>query len=289
MDWFDRFLRRLEDDQAPPPSMIRAFEIVLAALCATELWIDGGLQAWNTGSWLWLLPALSLFFAAAACTTAWRRTGFALLTASMAGAVWINFPTTGNHVYLGCFLCSLCAFLDPRQEEERRLLVRSLRWIGCVILFYAGVQKLIHGYYTNGLMPAFLLHEHRFEQVFGLLLPASEAQRIGAYDGLDGSGPYLVATPLWILASNLVWIFEIGLAVALFAERTRTIAIVLGIAFIAVIESGAREFVFGLIFVNLLLIHLRSDANRRYVPLAVLACLILLLIGTGWLPATEIH
>jgi hypothetical protein len=225
----------------------------------------------------------------AACLPAWRRLGFLLLALGMAVASWNLFPATGNHVYLLGFLCAICALLDPSQREEQRLSTASMRWVACAVLFYAGVQKLIQGYYTNGSMPAFLLHEHRFDRVFALLLPASEVQRIQAYTGLDGSGPYLVSAPLWLLASNLVWSFEIGLAIALLVASTRQAAVFAGIVFIALIETGAREIVFGLLFVNLLLMFLRGDANRRFVPLAAIASLVCILVHLGWLPPVELH
>jgi len=138
-------------------------------------------------------------------------------------------------------------------------------------------------------MPAFLLQEPRFERIFSLLLPASEAQRIRSYNGLDGAGPYLVSAPLWLLASNLVWILEIGLAAALFVARTRCAALFVGIVFVALIEIGAREILFGLLFVNLLLMFLSTDANRRFVPIVAITCAIAILVQLGWLPAVEMH
>src|SRR5262249_48993350 len=139
------------------------------------------------------------------------------------------------------------------------------------------------------LMPAFLLNEPRFERIFGVLLPASDAQRIHTYTGLDGAGPYLVSTPLWLLASNLVWILEVALAVALSVARTRPAAVCAGIVFVTLIESGAREILFGLLFVNLLLMFLRTAANRLFVPIAALTCVTVILVHLGWLPAVEMH
>jgi hypothetical protein len=290
MRWFDQVLAFLDDaDPGSAPARMRAFEIVLAVICVTELWVHAFEVRQLGGPFLWSLPVLTTLCGVVACVPAWRQLGLLLLALTTGVAVWDEFPATGNHVYLACFLCALCAFLDPAQKEERRLLTLSLRWVTCVILFFAGIQKLVHGYYTTGLMPAFLLQEHRFDQIFALLLPASEAQRLRAYTGLDGSGPYLVSAPLWLLASNLVWSFEIGLALALFAAWSRRVAVFAGIAFVAVIESGAREIVFGLLFVNLLLVFLSSDANRRFVPLAVIICVVVIVFQFGWLPAVELH
>ena len=290
MRWFDQLLAFLDDaNPRSTPAKMRAFEISLVVLCSTEIWARG-LEVHERGMpYSWSIPIVVTLGGAAACVPAWRQRGFLLLALAMVVAVWDAFPTTGNHVYLECFLCGLCALLDPSKKEEQRLLTRSLRWVTCVIMLFAGIQKLVHGYYTNGLMPAFLLQERRFERVFELLLPASEAQRIHSYDGLDGAGPYLVSTPLWLLASNLVWMLEIALALALFAPRSRPAAVGVGIVFVTLIETGAREILFGLLFVNLLLMFLNSAANRRFLPITVVTCVVIILMRLGWLPPVELH
>jgi hypothetical protein len=290
MRCFDGVLAFLDDaDPGCAPARIRAFENILVVVSVTDLWEHGLKVQRFGGSFPWPLAVLGTLCGAAACMPAWRRLGFLLLAVGMGVLIWMAFPATGNHVYLECFLCAICALLDPSQNEEERLLTQAVRWVSCVILFFAGLQKLIHGYYTNGLMPAYLLKEPRFEPIFGPLVPASELQRILSYKGIDGAGPYLVSAPLLLLASNLAWIFEIALAVVLFAPRTRRAAVFAGIAFVVLIETGAREITFGLLFVSLLLTFLPTDANRRFVPVAAIVCIFLILVQLGWLPAVEIH
>lgn len=290
MSWFDRIFAVLDDGNPPAtPRRFRTFEVVLVLLCLTELWgRHFELEKLGVTHYLYLCVYVTMA-GVAACTPASRGVGFALLAVGMGIAVWEAFPSTGNHVYLECFLCALCALLDPAHKDEQRLLVRSLRWITCVILFFAGIQKLVHGYYITGLMPAFLLQEGRFNPVFALLLPASEVQRIIGYHGYDGSGPYFVDRALWLLTANLVWILEIVLAIALFIPRTRQLAVFAAIAFVVAIETGAREFLFGLLFVNLLLMFLRNDSNRWLLPVASIVCVVLILVRLGMLPAMEIH
>jgi hypothetical protein len=189
MRWFDKVLVCLED--AHPGSAharIRAFEIVLVMLSITEIWEEELELSKLGGVFSWPLPVCVTLCGGAALLPAWRRLGFFLLATGMAVAAWAAFPATGNHVYLECFLCSICALLDPVRTAEQRLLTRSVRWIGCVIMFFAGIQKLVHGYYTNGLMLSYVFQEPRFGRILELLLPATEAQRLRSYSGLDGSG-----------------------------------------------------------------------------------------------------
>lgn len=289
MRWFDRALGFLDDDDpgnARP--RLRAFEITLVILSVTEFWARGlEIQAFEH-AFPWPLPVVGTLSGMLACTVAWRRVGMLLLALSTAAAVWEAFPIAGNHRYLMVFLCALFALLDVSQRDEQVLLLRSLRWVTCVIVFFAGIQKLVHGYYTNGLMLAYLLVEPRFEQVFGMLLPVGEAQRLHSYNGLDGAGPYFVAAPMLLVASNLVWVFEIVLAAGLAVRRLRPLLVGAGVAFVVLIEAGARELVFGLLFVNLLLIFLRSDINRRLIPIAAVTCVLVILAHLGVLPV-ELH
>src|SRR6185369_9902919 len=167
MGWFDRFLAFL-DDPAPgsAAARTRAFELTLVVLSITDVWEHGFKVQRLAGSFFWSLPVFVTLCGVVACTAKGRRLGFLGLSLGVGVLVWLAFPATGNHVYLESFLCAVCALIDPSQKEERRLLTGAVRWVGCVILFYAGIQKLVHGYYANGLLPAFLLMEPRFEWIF---------------------------------------------------------------------------------------------------------------------------
>ena len=47
------------------------------------------------------------------------------------------------------------------------------------------------------------------------------------------------------------------------------LATVLAIALIAIIESGARELFFGVLFINLVLVFDTADAVRRWLPVTL--------------------
>ncbi len=290
MNWLDQHLAFLDDvDASAWTSRIRAFEVVLVLVSAGECW-SIAFQTWPATQTFRIIGlVLSTLCGLVALSSRFRRQGFVALALTIAFTAWNSFPLTPNHGYLEIFLCGLCALLDPTEQEEQRLLIRGIRWVTCVIMFFAGIQKLVHGYYTSGLMPAFLLMEPRFRAIFGLFLPRDELQRILSYSGMDGSGPYLVAPPLFLLVSNLVWILEITMAVALLVPRLRTLTVFAGIAFVLAIEVAAREVFFGMLFVSLSLMFLTTDANRRFVPIVAVACVVIILVRIGILPAMELH
>lgn len=219
-----------------------------------------------------------------ALLTRWRRPALLVLAGVHAFVVWREFPAAGNHAYLEVMLCLLGAFLDPRDEIERTLYVVAARWLAVVILFYSGVQKLVHGYYFHAEYFAFSLWIESFRTVFRWLLPADEYARLTAFTGAPGDGPYFVRSPLVLAIANLTWIAEIALPAALLCRRTRALAVASAVGLICAIELAAREVFFGLLYVNLILLFLETDLHRRLVvPIAlVLACLVA--VRAGWLP-----
>ena len=72
----------------------------------------------------------------------------------------------------------------------------------------------------------------------------------------------------------------------LLQRRTRTLAAAVTIAFMALIQSGARELFFGSLFVNLVLLFYDRDVNRKLLPLfgLLLATLVAvrLWLAPGW-------
>jgi hypothetical protein len=87
----------------------------------------------------------------------------------------------------------------------------------------------------------------------------------------------------------VTWILEIVLASALFVAWSRRAAVFAGIVFVVLVETGAREILFGLLFVSILLMFLSTDGNRRFVPIAAVVCVVVLMTHLGWLPAVELH
>jgi hypothetical protein len=224
-----------------------------------------------------LIMALSL----AGLRRAWRRAAFVGLAAVHLHVLWLEFPGSANHAYLELFICLLGAFLDVEHPDERRHLLRAARWLACVVLFYSGLAKLVHGYWFHGEMLAHQLKFAYYRPVLGLLLPAGEFERLVAFTAQVGDGPYRVQSLPFVLGSNAVYLLEMGLALLLCIRRTRPQAALLALALIAAIEAGAREFFFGLVFGNLILLFTRRDTNTPawWPVVGILALLVLIRLG----------
>ena len=265
-------------------AQIVAFERIVFLVIGVEYWCRG-LARWNDLSTAYVA---SLGAATLLClvglVTPWRRVAFGALAAIHASVVWNEFPATGNHASLEVMLCLLGAFLDPRVEAERVLYVAAGRWLAVVILFYSGLQKLVHGYYFHAEYFAFSLWIESFRTVFQWLLPADELRRLTAFAGNPGDGPYAVRSPLVVAIANLTWIAEMTLPAALLWRRTRAVAVAAAVALIVGIELAAREAFFGLLYVNLILLFLDRPWHPKVVaPVAALLA-VLLAIRLGWLP-----
>ncbi len=265
-------------------AQVVAFERIVVLVIGFEYWCRG-LARWNDLSTAYVASlAAATVLCLIALLTSWRRPALLALAAIHAFVVWREFPAAGNHAYLEVMLCALGAFLDPRDDTDRTLYVAAARWLGVVILFYSGLQKLAHGYYFHAEYFAFSLWIESFRTVFRHLLPAAEYARLTAFTGAPGDGPYFVQSPLVVAISNLTWIAEMALAPALLWRRTRRLAVVAAAGLIVAIELAAREVFFGLLYLNLILLFLETTRHAKLVvPVAVLLGY-LVLVRVGWMP-----
>ena len=235
------------------------------------------------GSWAARLAALPLWA---------TRVASVLLLAEIA----ITVPFTANHVFLEFLCLALLSVLDERDEREAELLLPAFRWLVGIFFFYTGLQKFLYGYYFDGQFLAYLAGtEDRFAAFFGLIIPADELARLQSYNELLlqpgvyrprlGAGPYLVDSVLFVVVSNGVYLFEMLAGVLLLARRTRVPAAVASIAFVVMIELGARELTFGVLMVNLLLLFLPGAWIKRLLPAFLLFYLYLVMAHLfDWVP-----
>jgi hypothetical protein len=261
---------------------IAAFQSLLVLVIMTEHW-SRVIRHWN-------LPGFFLVGSAVAVTALGglvllgrsRRIAFVGMALVVVSYLTIVFPGGGNHEYLELLLCLLCAALDSGDDKERLLMIDAVRWMTCVILFWSGVQKMVHGFYFEGEYLAYSVSRDTYASVFSWLLPADELARLAAYDGSAGTGPYVTQSRPFLLVSNLTCVLEITLA-PLFLLRVTPRSCARCGSLLAVIESAARELFFFFVLLNMLLLFVESDLNRRLIgPIAViLGCMLLVRMGAA--------
>lgn len=262
-------------------SQLHAFQTILVLVIATEYW-NRLIKEWSVvDAFLVLTPLAISALGVLVILGRGRRLAFVGIAAVVASFLVIIFPAGGNHEYLELVLCLLCAGLDIDDDAERRLLAGAVRWMTCVILFWAGVQKLVHGFYFRGEYLAYSVSRETYASVFSWLLPADELTRLASYDGSPGTGPYSTRGPLFLAVSNLSCIAEIVLAPLLWLRPTRAAAVIGALVLLLAIESAAREMFFFFVLFNMLLLFLETDLNRRLIlPIAVaLGCMLLVRLG----------
>jgi hypothetical protein len=288
--WPERFLSKLDGDEpGSVPVKLRAFQIIFALVVCTEYWTKG-LRRWGE---LDLEDVTSLVLVTLLCAAVaqgrLRRAACGGLALLQTWYVWSLFPMAGNHRYLEIVIAALFAVLDDERPEERRLLLRSLRWLVVLVLFYSGLQKLVHGYYFRGQFLAYSLWRDAFRSALGPLLASGELDRLVSYGAAAGDGPYVTSSPLFVAASNAVWIVEMTLGVLLIPLATRRFALISACIFMVATESVARELMFGVEFVCAILLFARTALLRRLVWPAAVFLAVLVVIRLGLLPEILFH
>ena len=256
----------LAGDLPDEADKLRAFRFYLMAHAPYELLRDSLIWessrayygvAFATG----LLTCLGLSFVAGRTMLAVRLfVGFHLATLA-----WL-FPSISNHFFLVFFGLLLLSVVDLEDRREALLGLQACRWLTAIVLFYTGVQKLLYGtYFQAQFLSWTIAHDVRFRTAFGWILPPHEAQRLAAL--ADTAGPF--GSEWWPLVaiSNFVVLFELIAPVLLFYPRTRRFALPAAVVFIFAIEAGAREYLFGCVFLNMLFLFTRRNWYGVLLPL----------------------
>lgn len=281
---FARALAVLDDAAGDRATGLRAFETILIVTIAAESWLRAASRFGETATAYRAQLVLISLGCLLAMRVAHRRMAFGVLALCLTVLAWGSFPATGNHVYLEIVLCLLAATLRVAVTREQGTYQSAVRWLVIVVLFWSGLQKLAHGYWVHGQYLAFSLSRPTFEPVLALLASPDELSRISSLRGEVGDGPYLASSPTLLAASNLVWTTELLLGPLLFWPRTRHVAAIATLVLIALVEIGAREAIFGLLFANATLLYLPAALHRRAIVVVGAALAAMLLSRLGVLP-----
>ncbi len=217
----------------------------------------------------------------------WSRAAFAIALGVSIIRIANQFPFSANHHYLELGVLALGTLFDDRKEGEAQLLLQSCRWLVVVVLFWAGLQKILHGYYFGGEFFSYAIsQEVRFAQIFGILLPSDELIRLQSYGRpapLD-AGPFRTESWALLIVSNATYLMEIGVAIGLLLRRLRPFALCAAMALIVAIEVAAREVLFGALYLGLIALFSRRALNWRLLPMFAVLYAYLIAAGFGWVP-----
>lgn len=208
------------------------------------------------------LPILMAVLTPIACALALRgrtaRAGLLLLAAVRgAGFLW-TMPYTINHMLLELVLILAFALAsgEPEGPPRRSALVFTARWAQVLFLsvwFYAGVQKLVHGYYLNGEL--FGLEAFADDRGLTLGLSGAVLLMMTTLAGwLGGTVPHVSAATLtdavqlplapWMgpfltALSTMIVVIEVGIPLLFLLPRARKAAVVaLGLAQVGIALSS---------------------------------------------------
>jgi len=253
-------------------------------------------------SWLWLplapdssglLAPLALCHTVAAAMVfvprgaEWAARG--ALAVVLGQVVW-SFPLAANHLYLELVCLVLVALPRPGDARDAAAALSGLRWTAALVLFHTGLQKVFYGAYFRGDFLALMAGaDERFGRAFRFVLPGAELERLAGLDrSRTGAGPFRVDSPIFVVASNAVWIAELCLPVLLLSRRGRVWGALGGVGLMVGIQVVALEIGFALLFVNLLLLFLPGRWNARALPFTLVIFVWALGAAAGWLPGQPV-
>ncbi len=280
-DWLSRVGDDLPDAAR---SKVRVFRCFLLALIAVEAW-ERALRVSGDPPTV----GIAILASVAACAVVSPR--FAVpataLTALVVAADFVlQFPGNPNHQYFQGVLLAFLLLLREDVDDEVSQLTRTLRWLLVVGLFWAGMQKVLHGYYFDGEFLAYAITQNdRFAVLLQHAMPAAEFERLRGMAIQQGAGPFRVDSLFFAVVSNLAYAAEIVLPVLLLLPRTRKLAVFATLAYFVAIEAAAREVFFGGIMAALALCFGPPIWLLVFRPFAYLALALLLATSFGLLPA----
>ena len=173
---------------------------------------------------------------------------------------------------------------DRLVPEEGVLASCALRWLAVIIFCWAGIHKAWYGLYFEGEFLTWMIAHggERWGDVFGLAVPGGELARLEAYPRYSTeAGPYRAASTMLVVLSNSVWVCEIAIGLGMLWHRTRTFAALAAFGFTFAIQLAPREFMFALLYSQLLLLFVPGEWNRRLLVVFLVVYVYLLAVLLG--------
>ena len=203
----------------------------------------------------------------------WTRAATGIAALAWTARLYLRWPQSSNHFYLELLCLWLVFALGARGDDNRKLLLQSLRWVVVIAIFYTGAQKVLYGSYFQGQFLAWeIATKQSFAFFFEPFMSAEEFSRLRhIHPERLGAGPFLVSSPIFLAMSNSVYLIEMLTPFFLLHLRTRVLATLAFGLFMIAVETGALELLFGMLMINLLLLFLPRAINYRALP-AVAAC-----------------
>ncbi len=170
------------------------------------------------------------------------------------------FPLVPNHGYLLCLALFIGALFQTKSTREISAIVEAFRYLAAIVWFWSGVQKAWSGTWSHGQLLAYEIgHSPRFAPIFGWLTTRSERH------AFRSNGPFMANATLTMLGCS-IWILEIGIGIGLLLlpSRYRKHCTWAAIALLLGIEIVARESIFGVLMLALLVPSLDTRLRKRY-------------------------
>jgi hypothetical protein len=266
MTWRSVFDLAADDAASEVDLKFRGFALLLLVHTSTRLWI-WAMRPHPSEETKQLAAIVVTLLALAALWPRWTRTAAGGVALILLGKIIATFPVTSNHAFLEFLAVGLLACFDPRRGKERALAMQTARWGVIIVLFYSGLQKVLYGTYFDAMfLGSFIALKPSFADALGPLLPPAELARLAALPAQEGAGPFAVDSPLLVGASNAVYLFEMITPLFLLWRRTRAPAAVMAIIFTALLQTAAREMMFGALFIGFLLLFPRRAFNLGLLP-----------------------
>lgn len=201
-----------------------------------------------------------------------------LLLATDLARIAVTFPITYNHLALETVFAFAQAITAADEPDEQQLLLQFVRACLVSVLFWTGLQKLLHGcYFDGGFLATMVAHDPRFADSLAVLFPDEVARIVALGPPRPGAGPYAFQSAPAIALSNSVWLLEMVAPLLLLSARTRPAGLLLVGGMLLAIELIARELVFGVLFTGSLMTFLPA---KHYRTVAVgLGTLLVLALG----------